>query len=350
MKRRHLYLQWDSNDLCNLNCQHCYHEQEGNPEHFQVKSILKTSEVINMIDDLCITAKRWNMVPDMAISGGEPLLRKDLYEILEYTQKKGVRIKLLSNGTLITSDIAKKIAKYNIDGIQISIDGKRELHNKIRGKSFAYDKALEGVRNASNAGIIVNIAMTLMQSNKDDFEDVIKSAINNGAKKVGFKSYVPDPILGENDPNFVDASTFYQLAIRAKEFADKYKSQIRILTSDVLFQILESNHPLKEKAKNENTFLCGCSAGYRAISVLSDGTVYPCRRLPINVGHISDGLSRIFLENSVMKNLRDMNSFRNNTNCDKVVHCRGCRAVAYAVTGDYLHKDPMCFKDLVNSN
>lgn len=94
-------------------------------------------------------------------------------------------------------------------------------------------------------------------------------------------------------------------------------------------------------------YLGGCSAGYFALSVLSDGTVYPCRRLPIPIGHISEGIKRIIIENNTMKEMRDLNKIKENSLCDKVAHCRGCRAIAYAVHGDYMAKDPMCFKELI---
>ena len=84
-----------------------------------------------------------------------------------------------------------------------------------------------------------------------------------------------------------------------------------------------------------------------ALSVLSDGTVYPCRRLPIPIGNIKEGIGNLIINSAVMQELRDLNKMRRNTLCDKVAYCRGCRAVAYAVTGDYMAKDPMCFKYLL---
>jgi radical SAM protein with 4Fe4S-binding SPASM domain len=77
--------------------------------------------------------------------------------------------------------------------------------------------------------------------------------------------------------------------------------------------------------------------------VLSDGTVYPCRRLPIPIGNIKEGIENIYFENQVMKDLRDFNKLECGS-CSRVGFCRGCRAVAYAMTGDYLAKDPNCFK------
>jgi len=134
------------------------------------------------------------------------------------------------------------------------------------------------------------------------------------------------------------------------ELTKKYEGKIQVLHSDVLWQVMEPSNPLIEKAKEENKFIWGCSAGFRSLSVLSDGIVYPCRRLPIEIGHISEGIAKLVIESEVMQNLRDLNQMKINTLCDKVSHCRGCRGIAYAVKGDYMAKDPMCYKDLMEKS
>ncbi len=351
MARRHLYLQWDSTDSCNLRCSHCYHNSEGNSNHQQFKELMSLEDVFSMIDDLKETAKRWDMIPRIAISGGEPLMRRDHLNIFDYTQKQEVITNLLTNGTLINPKKAKQIKERGIDTIQISIDGTKETHNKIRGREFAYDKAMEGINNASREGISVVSAMTLMKQNMDEFEDVIENSYIAGAKKVGFKTYVPDPKLGTKDPKFVNSFEVYEMLKKTNNLVERYKGKITVLQSDVLWQIFQDGeNDLIKKSKENNTYLCGCSAGFRMLSVLSDGTVYPCRRLPISIGNIKEGFRNLVLENEVMQDLRDLNKIREKSLCDKVVHCRGCRAIAYATTGDYMAKDPMCFKEYLEND
>lgn len=342
MAQRHLYLQWDSTNDCNLGCLHCYH-----PAHIQSGNLMDLEDAKSMIDDLSNTAKRWSMVPRISISGGEPLMRKDLLEILYHTKREGVIAALLTNGTLITPAKAKTIYDAGVRRLQISLDGKRETHNHIRNRPFTYDKALEGIINSSEAGIDVTVSMTLMQTNKEDFEDVIKTSIKTGAKKVGFKTYVPNKKLGVRDPEYVSAIDALPIFKRTGGLMEQYGDKIIILNSDVLWKIIESTNSPIEDAKKQNKYLTGCSAGYMALSVLSDGTVYPCRRLPIAIGNIKEGISNLITDSEVMKDLRDLEKMKRNSLCDKVVYCRGCRAVAYAVTGDYMAKDPMCFKDIL---
>jgi AdoMet-dependent heme synthase len=345
MAKRHFYLQWDSIDSCNLRCKHCYHGDEDS--HVQRKKAMSLSEVEAMIDDLDETSKRWSMKPRIAISGGEPLMRPDLYEILEYTQAKGMITNLLTNGTLLTSKIAKDINERGVNTLQISIDGTRDTHNEIRGRDYAFDDAIEGIRNASDARMEVVVSMTATRRNMSEFEDVVQIAYEAGAKKVAFQTYVPNPNLGTADPLYIGPSEIYGLLQKTERLTEKFRGQIQVLQSDVMWQVQEPENPLIQQAKQDGKFLWGCSTGFRTVSVLSDGTTYPCRRLPIPIGHISEGLAKLVIESEVMQNLRNLQKIRENTGCDKVVHCRGCRAVAYAVTGGYMAKDPMCYKELI---
>lgn len=341
MPKRQLYLQWDSTNECNLQCKHCYHHL-----HTSDKREMNLEETKKMLDDLKETSKRWSMTPRISISGGEPLMRKDLFDILNYANENGIITAILTNGTLLTPEKSKEIYSMGVRRVQISIDGKKETHNQIRARPFAYDKALEGIVNASLFGIDVTVSMTLMQSNKGEFEEVIQASINAGAKKVGFKTYVPDKRLGANDPEYVNAKEAFFVFKDTKKLIEKYSHKITVLTSDTLWRILEPNSSVKEMATKENKYLTGCSAGYRALSVLSDGTVYPCRRLPIQIGDITEGISNLIVNNKVMQELRNLDKMKRNSSCEKVSYCRGCRAIAYAVTGDFMAKDPMCFKHL----
>ncbi|GAG63398.1 unnamed protein product [marine sediment metagenome] len=100
--KKQIFIQWDSTNDCNLRCHHCYHNEEGQKNHIQGKnSLMNLDEVKSMIDDLVDTTQRWDMVSRFHISGGEPLMRKDLLNILDYTQQNGVPTRLLTNGTII---------------------------------------------------------------------------------------------------------------------------------------------------------------------------------------------------------------------------------------------------------
>ena len=350
VRKRKIFIQWDSTNDCNLRCSHCYHnrESEEHANHKQGKGLMSLEEVISMIDDLNDTAKRWDMLPRFQISGGEPLMRKDLFLILGHTQRSEIETRLLTNGTLITSEKAKELYRLGIQRLQISIDGSRERHNLVRRRGFAYDLAINGIENCTQNKIDVTVSMTALQSNKDDFEDVIKNSIQAGAKYIGIQSYVPNPKLGIHDPEFLNCKELYALNKKTRELEEKYGSKIKILQTEVLWHLMQGDTKRKREARDKDMFLSGCGAGWSGLSVLSNGTVYPCRRLPIPIGHIQEGFSTLMTDNQILQDLRNFDKMRENTEgCKHIPYCRGCRAIAYATTGDYLAEDPMCYKKLV---
>ncbi len=348
MAKKQLFIQWDSTNDCNLRCRHCYHNKEGNQKHSQEKkSLMGLVEVKNMIDDLIQTSDRWSMNPRLHISGGEPLMRNDLLDILDYTQQNKITTKLLTNGTLITKEKARQIKLKGVNRVQISIDGDKDRHNFVRQREYAFDKAMDGISNCRDTGIGVTISFTAMQSNKDYVEQAIKDSIEAGAEMFGIQSYVPNSEMGTNDPEFIDSKGLYNIYRSQRELKKKYGDKINLLETEVLWNLMYSDDNLMQASRKEKKYLGGCGAGFSGVSVLSNGRVYPCRRLPIDIGHISEGLVNLITEKEVMGNLRDFQKMSKNTGCEYVTHCKGCRAIAYATTGDYMAKDPMCFRNLV---
>lgn len=340
MAKRKLTIQWDSTSSCNLRCSHCYHNREREHSDMSIQKVRK------MVDDLYSTASRWGLRPRLNISGGEPIMRDNLMDILEYTSEKSIETRLLTNGTLIDSNIAEKIHSRGVDILQISLDGSKKTHNEIRGRDYAFDRALRGVRKSREEGIFVTVSMTGMKSNLDEIEKVVSISEENGANYFGVQTYVP---TGRDDPELLNNKEMFELYNNLREYQKRHPD-IEILETEVLWQLMRDERtPAMENAVKEGKFLEGCGAGYSGISVLSDGTVYPCRRMPIKIGNIEEGLVSLIARNGFMKRLREL---ENNCEegCDHISYCRGCRAVAYAVTGDPLAKDPLCFKDYINDD
>jgi MoaA/NifB/PqqE/SkfB family radical SAM enzyme len=207
------------------------------------------------------------------------LVRPDLDEILEYTKEYGIETRLLTNGTLITDKRAKELKKRGIEMLQISLDGDKKTHNEIRGvegRDYAYDKALEGIRNCSKNGIIVTTSMTLMNRNRRVFKDVVRASEENGASFCGFQSYVPS---GPDDPEFVSPEETYKSFKEAREL-DRTHKKIVVLQTEVMWHLMRTDSAQKKFARENNFYSGGCSAGFTGVAVLADGTVYPCGVCP----------------------------------------------------------------------
>jgi len=149
---------WNITKRCNLRCLHCYSDSDSNPAADE----LTTRECYRVIDDLADFG-----VPALLISGGEPLLRPDLFDIAAYAAAKGLKLTLSTNGTLITQQVASKIRQAGFNYVGISLDGIGQVNDRFRGKEGAFLKALEGIRNCKAVGQRVGLRMTLTAGNVD---------------------------------------------------------------------------------------------------------------------------------------------------------------------------------------
>ncbi len=171
---------WNSTLKCNLKCVHCY-ANAG-----QRVNELTTEEAKAMIDDLASMK-----VPVLLFSGGEPLLRDDLFELAEYAVKRGVPCSLSTNGTLITEEVAEKLKEAGFSYVGVSIDGLRETNDRFRGVNGAFDRAFEGLINAKNAGIMTGIRFTVTKYNLKDVPAVVDLLAENDIPRFCLYHLVP---------------------------------------------------------------------------------------------------------------------------------------------------------------
>jgi radical SAM protein with 4Fe4S-binding SPASM domain len=154
---------WNLTRRCNLYCAHCYADATDKPQPGEMTTI----EGKRLIDDLADFA-----VPVLLFSGGEPLLREDLFDLAAYAAGKGIRCVLSTNGTLITPEVAKHIKQAGLSYVGVSLDGVGATHDKIRGKKGAFTEALEGIRHCRNAGVAVGLRFTVHAMNADELPGI----------------------------------------------------------------------------------------------------------------------------------------------------------------------------------
>jgi len=165
---------WNLIRRCNLTCKHCYATSADK----DFPGELSTAEVFNMIDEL----KMFN-VPVRILSGGEPVMRPDIFEISKYAKDRGFYVGLSTNGTLISEKNIDDIVKVGYNYVGISIDGMQETHDKFRRKQGSFEEALNGIRLCHDAGIKVGLRFTLTQDNKQDLPDLIHLMEDEGIDK-----------------------------------------------------------------------------------------------------------------------------------------------------------------------
>jgi radical SAM protein with 4Fe4S-binding SPASM domain len=336
------FIQWHLTEKCNLHCTHCY--QTG--KQMYEMTLPEIKETINEISDtLGIWMKTYGIsfTPSVNLTGGEPFLKKDLFEILDEFRSRGFEIYLLTNGTLIDKEGAKRLYELDIKGVQVSIEGPQKIHESIRGRdSFA--GSLRGVANLLDAGLEVTLNVTLSNLNAGYFMDLFRLSSALGVQKLGFSRLVPSG-RGQTLLNEMlkteDVKSLYD-----KIFSMNMKG-LEVVTGDPVAS--QSRRPSDDR-DNGDIALGGCAAGISGLTILPDGTLLPCRRLPVPVGNIlKDSLREVWAASEVLNALRDRSMYKGKCgSCRKWAHCRGCRAIAYAYSnaggqGDFLAPDPQCF-------
>jgi radical SAM protein with 4Fe4S-binding SPASM domain len=224
--RRRPIVVWNITRACNLKCVHCYNDSGPNKPSKE----LTTNEAKSVLDNLAQFG-----VPSVLFSGGEPLMRPDLFGLIEYAGKHNLRTVISTNGTLITADMARKIKDGGVSYVGVSLDGIDEVNDKFRGVTGAFDKAVTGIRNCKAAGIRVGLRLTLTKRNVQDIEALFEFFEKEGIERVCFYHLVPSgrgsEIAGEDLTHAQSRSAIETILAKAKKF-EQAGRETDILTVD----------------------------------------------------------------------------------------------------------------------
>jgi len=179
---RHPIVVWNITRACNLKCVHCYNDSGAGKPSNEVS----TDKAKEVIDDMA----RFG-VPSVLFSGGEPLMRPDLFELIEYAVGKGLRTVISTNGTLISEQTAGKIKERGVSYVGISLDGIGPINDKFRGVDGAFERAVKGIRNCQRAGVRIGLRLTLTQRNVQDLEALFDFFERENIERACFYHLVP---------------------------------------------------------------------------------------------------------------------------------------------------------------
>ncbi len=332
------HLQWHITERCNLSCKHCYFDEKF------LKNELFLSKLFEILDNYMKLLKKWNLPCDksrISITGGEPLLRDDFFEFLKkcYQNREKTRYGILTNGILLDDKKIIKLNRFKIDYAQVSLEGMREKNDEIRGKGTfkKIAKAIELlVKNRINTGISV----TVTKQNLRDISLLIELARKLGVNSLGLRRFIP---LGRGEemkklilsPQETKRLYLSLLKTNRKLINQKSKLSVGIGCEDGI---------LAQEGYKANT----CVAGYSSLTILPNGDVYPCRRLPIYVGSVlKQSLEEIFYKSEELKKLRNPRNI--NTRCQSCTYfdkCQGgAKCVSYGYWKDSYLEDPQFLPD-----
>ena len=322
-KRKHI-LQWHILHRCNLHCTHCYQDERA--------SELSFAELECIFRQYMAFCAEYGFRGHINVTGGEPLLSEHLFPLLSLFEESGVTFGLLTNGTLLNEENTARLAEFSkLSFVQISIDGTKETHDSVRGKG-SFDKAMQGFGLLRGAGIQTMAAFTCHKRNLHELKDVIKLARKNGIDRFWADRLIP---IGENTEDILDNAQFREM--------------VRVLTKEHRRKTLRSRTEVHLNRSLQ--FLEGgscyyhCSAGIDLLTVLADGTLLPCRRLPIAIGNcLEQDMLTLYQNSPVVAELRRETIPEECMPCPKAHLCRGgAKCLSYAVTGRYDVKDINCY-------
>ena len=338
------WIAWEITRRCNLKCVHCRSSSEleaANHPDFTFQ------EAQAILDDIAGYAS-----PVMVLSGGEPLLRPDVFDIARYGNSKGFRMCLATNGTLVTDDICRQIKDAEIKMVSLSIDGSNaETHDNFRNQKGAFDGTINATELFKKHDIpfLVNSSFTVR--NRHEIPDIYKLVKSLGATAWYMFMIVPtgrgEDIMEELIPEDVYDEILewhYQVAKQENELlmrptcAPHYYRIVRQKAKE------EGDQFKRRNLKFSTGGSKGCLAGQLICLIDVDGEVLPCSYFPKSAGNIKQTPFKEIWENSeLFLKLRDFKSYKDNCGkCEYVSVCGGCRARAYAMTGDYLAQEPFC--------
>lgn len=326
------YIQWHIIDRCNLRCKHCYQDNFSSERELDIYGLKEIA------DNLISTMERWEAKLDIAITGGEPFFKREIFELISYLNNSDSveNLSIITNGTNL-SDFLEELEKFKkMKEIKISLDGVSEKTNDwIRGEG-TFSKVMENVRKDKSRKIPFILMFTVMENNLSDIE-----LLPEFAKKESFKGFIIErffPLgMGKNmEDHVLSGNEFLRVWLTILEkfgYLAKKKDLIKFRAIKVLFY--------KEKAK---IFGSECIVGKDGIAVLPDGTIFPCRRFAFPIGNLlKNSLFEIWRDSEVLNLLREKSNLKGICGKCEIEGCIGCRAMSYCLTGDYLQEDPHCW-------
>lgn len=332
-----LLLQWHITDRCNLRCAHCYHDTYSGRE-LGFDDWLAILEQFKSFLSSRSSDGRPALRGHINVTGGEPFARPEFPRLLDVfaAHRPLFSFAVLSNGTLIDAALARRLADWQVGFVQVSIDGNRATHDRIRGAGN-YDRVVEGVGHLVTAGVRTVISFTANRANFRDFEEVARLAKRLKVWRVWADRLIPcgqGESLREQLLTPEETRELFELMGRARAEARRgWFNRTEVSMRRALQFLVGGEEPYR------------CTAGDSLVTVMPNGDVYPCRRLPIRAGNLQETTLDALYSCDLFRALRDRK--RCAAGCEDCLYtglCRGgLRCLAHAVTGDPFTADPGCW-------
>lgn len=357
---------WNFTNRCNLNCLHCH--QDSSPTSSCPE--LTTSEAFKVIDNMSNAG-----VAILTFSGGEPLLRKDVYTAIRRATNRGMLCTVASNGTLITREVAGNLAEAGVKRVEIGLDGANAgTHDFLRNQSGSFRAAVEGIKNCADLGFDeLATTMTLHSKNVNELEATMELAEKLGATRFYLNRLIPAgrgveacylDVTAEEKTRALEAiyDKFFRsvkegfgmqcyargMTYYARLGYERSKGEVFTVSEalsgyEKMFQDkfgLEVSKIVRKLAAGFG----GCSAGLTYAGLTASGDLLPCVPASIKLGNLLEqSLEEIWTQNELLNHIRNRKALKGSCKiCTYSQLCGGCRYTAYVAHGDWLGPDASC--------
>ncbi len=313
--------------MCNLRCPHCY--MEAGPK---AENELTTEECLGLIDEMKALGTEM-----LILTGGEPLLRKDIYDIARYGSNRGIWVVMGTNGVLITDKVVEKMIECGVQGVAISIDSLEPAkHNHFRGGPDAWEHSVRALDICRANGLQVLIQTTVMEMNYHEIPQLLAFAREKGAWS--FNLYFLVQTGRGQQMNDLSPERTEAMLSNLVDLQDQYRPMLVRSKCAPQFKQIAYERGVGGLESG------GCMAGTQYCRITPQGDVTPCPYMTVVAGNVRDqSLGEIWRTSSVLQELRDPKQLKGRCGrCEFNELCGGCRCRAHAAYGDYLQEDPAC--------
>lgn len=322
-----MLISWNTTNSCNLTCRHCYRDAGKKAE-----KELTTAEGFDLINQ--VSEAGFKII---IFSGGEPLMRQDIFKLVRYARTQGLKAVLGTNGTLLNKEIATRLKEARVNTVGISLDSVQPAkHDGFRGLPGAWQASVKGMQYCREAGLPFQIHTTVMDWNQEDIEKLTDFAVERGAIAHHIFFLVPVGRAADIEVQSLKAIEYERLLKAIMKKQKEVRIEIKPTCAPQFIRVAA-------QMGVQTRFKRGCLAGIAYCIIGPEGEVRPCAYLDITVGNVREmPFKVIWLENKVFQRLRTMDYNGNCGTCKYKHCCGGCRARAYFYHGDYMGEEPWC--------
>lgn len=338
------WIAWETTENCNLSCIHCRCAGFQPSDKFQAN----TNQAFELIDNIASYAK-----PVFVLSGGEPLLRDDIFDIARYATGKGFRVCMATNGSLIDKETCHDIKRSQIKILSLSLDGSSaSIHDNFRQSPGSFEAVIKAATLLKQQGIEFIINSSFTQRNQHHISETFQLAKELGAKAWYMFMVVPTGRGEHLMDELISPPDYDQILKWHYEQEKKETILMRPTCAPHYYRLVNqlnrksaTDNRLKRRSLSFSTGGSkGCIAAQSICFINAKGDVHPCSYLPLSAGNMfKTSFKKIWEDAPLFKNLRDFKSYEGNCGkCEYINICGGCRARSYSVTGDYRSPEIFC--------